>query len=80
MVSRHSSVNTDKLHKPLVGTGVLDCPYKRKANQEAPSGRELARNATEGECVPVKITVNLYLRILLPSPNGATFLPEEGYR
>ena len=40
---------------------------KGKANQEAPSGRELARNATEGECVPVKIAVNLYSRILLPS-------------
>ena len=41
---------------------------QRKADQEAPSGRELASACeTEGECVPVKITVNLYLRILLPS-------------
>ena len=43
-------------------------------------GACLARNATEGESVPVKITVNLYLRILLPPLARSPFLPEEGYR
>ena len=80
MVNRHSSVNADNRHQALVGTGVLDCPYRRKANQEAPSGRELPTESGEGECVPVKITVNLYLRILLPPLARSPFLPEEGYR
>ena len=40
VVKQRSSVIPDKRHKSFVGTGVLDCPYRRKANlKPSPWGR-----------------------------------------
>ena len=47
---------------------------------KAPSGRELAPQATEGERVAVKFHQISKSRRLLPPLRGPPFLPEEGFR
>ena len=39
IVNQHSSVNTNDLYQPLVGTGVLDCPYRRKSTLSLPCAK-----------------------------------------
>ena len=47
IVNPHSSVKPDNRHKPLVGTGVLDGPYKRKANLNLPLWGSVAYVASD---------------------------------
>ena len=55
-----------------------DLTERRTLHTEAPSGRELAPQATEGECVTTKQTKTQRHAGSFRHASRATFLPEEG--
>ena len=59
--------------------GLAYTPKDARAHPQAPSGRELAPKATEGECVTIKLIQSQSHAGSFRHASRATFLPEGGF-